>query len=194
MDLKTELTRIRKELSECIDALYVGRINETKGLFDAVKVVDIVRRDYPCFQFAIMGDGDERTKARLKKEINRLGLYDNVKFLGTKSGEEKFKIIRQSMTFLFLSYRESFGLALMEAVCCGLPAFVYDVPEYKKIYMNNEVIVSPLGDYRVVAEKMISVFKRREFGNKPGELLLEKQKTWEQIAEMESKAVGGKNV
>jgi hypothetical protein len=30
---------------------------------------------------------------------------------------------------------------------------------------------------------------RREFGNKPGELLLEKQNTWEQIAKIEMEAM-----
>jgi glycosyltransferase involved in cell wall biosynthesis len=192
MDIKDELVRIRKEIIEySIDALYVGRIAEAKGIFDAIRVVDIVRYKYPLFQFAIMGAGDDSTMRRLEEDIKSRGLQENVKFLGTKSGEEKFRIIRQAMVFLFLSYRESFGLALMEAICCGKPAFVYDVPEYRKIYTNNEIIVSPMGDYKTVADKVIDIFRRRDFNNKAGELLLEKQKTWEEIAEIEYKTMEG---
>ena len=39
------------------DALFMGRINETKGIFDLLEALKIVRGKYPDFQLAVMGEG-----------------------------------------------------------------------------------------------------------------------------------------
>jgi glycosyltransferase involved in cell wall biosynthesis len=169
-----------------IDALFVGRINETKGIYDMLNVLEIIRNKYPNFQFAIMGDGDEITKKNFKNKISEMNLEKNTQFLGFKSGIEKFKIIKSSKTFWFLSKSESesFGIALLEAVCCGLPAFIYDLTPFRNIYKNNEVIVSNIGDYQSVAKKVIELFDNEDFVNVKGRLLLGKY-SWDKIAEIE---------
>ncbi|MDD5552199.1 MAG: glycosyltransferase [Candidatus Pacebacteria bacterium] len=167
-----------------IDALFVGRINETKGIYDMLEVLEIVRKKYPNFQLAIMGRGDDLTEEKYKNEIKRRNLEKNVKFLGYKTGLEKFNIFKSSKCFLFLSESESFGIALLEAVCCGLPAFVYNLSPYKHIYKNNEVIISKKHDYKSVAEKVIQLFENKNFENKKGKLLVNKY-SWDKIAKIE---------
>ena len=107
-----------------------------------------------------------------------------MKFLGYKTGLEKFNIFKSSKCFLFLSESESFGIALLEAVCCGLPAFVYNLSPYKHIYKNNEVIISKKHDYKSVAEKVIQLFENKNFENKKGKLLVNKY-SWDKIAKIE---------
>ncbi|MCX6762349.1 MAG: glycosyltransferase, partial [Candidatus Moranbacteria bacterium] len=105
------------------DALFVGRINETKGIYDMLKVLNIVRKSYPNFQLAIVGEGDEKTEARFKEKIKNFDLGNNIQFLGYKNGMEKYNIIKSAKCFWFLSVSksESFGVALLEAVCSGIP-------------------------------------------------------------------------
>lgn len=169
-----------------IDALFIGRINETKGIYDLLKVLVIVKEKYPGFQLAIMGRGDKKTEINFKNKIKKLSLEENIRFLGYKIGLEKFNIIKSSKCFWFLSVSESesFGIALLEAVCCGLPAFVYDLKPYKNIYKNNEVMIFPKYDFKSVAMKVIELFEKGEFNNKRGELLLDKY-SWDKIAEIE---------
>jgi len=176
----------QKDARYNIDALFIGRINETKGIYDLLKVLIIVKEKYPSFQLAIMGTGDKKTGGNLKNKIKKLRLDENIQFLGYKTGLEKFNIIKSSKCFWFLSVSESesFGIALLEAVCCGVPAFAYDLKPCKNIYKNNEVMISPKYDFKSVAMKVIELFEKGEFNNKRGELLLDKY-SWDKIAEIE---------
>ena len=173
-----------------IDALFIGRINETKGIYDMLKVLDIVKKKYPCFQLAIMGEGDEVTERNYKKKIKEMRLENNVQFLGYVSGAEKFNIIKSSKCFWFLSVSqsESFGIALLEAVSCGRPAFTYDLPHFSWIYTAGEIDASPKGDYGAVAQKVIRLFDGGIFENKEGKKLLGKY-TWEEAAEKEYEVI-----
>jgi glycosyltransferase involved in cell wall biosynthesis len=169
-----------------IDALFVGRINETKGIYDILDVLEIVKEKYPNFQLAIMGRGDINTERKYKEEIKKRRLEKNVKFLGFKTGLEKFNIIKSSKVFLFLSKSksESFGIALLEAVCCGLKAFAYDLPAYRNIYKNNEVLIFKKNDFRSAAKAILETFDKQDFGNPAGVKLLNKY-SWDKIAEIE---------
>lgn len=173
-----------------IDALFAGRINETKGIYDMLKVLEILKKKYHGFQLAFMGDGDIKTKAAFHKKILELGLKNNICFLGFRSGIEKHEIIKSARCFWFLSNSksESFGVALLEAVCSGVPAFAYDLPQFEWLYLNGEVDISPKGDYKMVAEKVIKLFESGNFANEEGKLLLGKY-SWEKIAEIEYDAI-----
>jgi len=169
-----------------IDALFVGRINETKGIFDMLKVLNLVKEKYPDFQLVIMGEGDATTKKKFQRKIKETGLENNVQFLGYKNGMEKYNIVKSAKCFWFLSVSasESFGVALLEAVCSGIPAFAYDLPQFRRLYPNSEVDISPKGDYEKVAQKVLELFESGNFQNFKGGKLLGKY-SWEKIAEIE---------
>ena len=173
-----------------IDALFMGRINETKGIYDMLKALDLVRRKYPHFQLAIMGEGDEVTEKQFKKKIKEMGLENNVEFLGFRSGIEKFNILKSAKCFWFLSVSESesFGVALLEAVVSGIPAFAYDLPQFRWLYPDGEVNILPKGDYEMVAKKVIKLFESGNFRNIKGEKLLGKY-SWEKAAKVEYEAI-----
>jgi len=180
------IRQAQKDEKYNIDALFIGRINETKGIYDMLKVLKIVKEKYPDFRLAIMGKGGEVTEKQFKKKITDMGLENNIHFLGYTPRSEKFNIIKSSRCFWFLSKSESesFGIALLEAVCCGLPAFAYDLQPYKHIYRNNEVMIFNKNDYKSVAERVIEIFDEKKFANENGKLLLGKY-SWDQIAEIE---------
>lgn len=172
------------------DALFVGRINETKGIYDMLKVLELIRKRHPGFQLAIMGEGDVSTKNNFTKRIKEMELDKNVQFLGFKNGLEKFNILKSAKCFWFLSVSksESFGMALLEAVCSEIPAFAYDLPQFSRIYQKGEVDISPKGNYKLVAGKVLKLFERGDFSNEKGKLLLGKY-SWERVAEIEYNAL-----
>lgn len=174
--IESNLIRKAKKNSKYnIDALFVGRINETKGIYDMLKVLDIVKQQFPKFKLAIAGAGDKHTEIKFKNKVRKMKLQNNIDFLGYKKGLEKFNIIKSSKCFWFLSVSksESFGVALLEAVCCGLPALVYNLNPYKEIYKNGEVIMTKKGNFKQVANKIIALFRKGCFQNQKGKLLLD---------------------
>jgi glycosyltransferase involved in cell wall biosynthesis len=167
-----------------IDILFMGRLNEKKGIFDMLEVLDVVKKDYPQIQLGILGEGDSVTVAAFKNTIKARGMDNNVQFLGYKTGLEKFRILKSSKCFLFLSYEESFGVALLEAVCAGKFAFVYDLVPFRNIYQNEEVNIFKKGDFISIGQNMVKYFQKAEYLNIKGELLLDKY-DWDNIAQLE---------
>lgn len=51
----------------------------------------------------------------------RLGILNRVRFVGEISEEEKWKLLKQASTFLFLSHAEGLGIPLLEAEKAGVP-------------------------------------------------------------------------
>lgn len=117
-----------------------------------------------------------------------MGLERNVQFLGFRTGLEKFNIMKCAKCFWFLSVSESFGVSLLEAVCSGIPAFAYNLPQFSQIYQDGEVDISPKGDYKTVARKVIELLEKGNFTNEKGKLLIDKY-NWEHVAEIEYNAI-----
>lgn len=172
-----------------VDALFVGRINEAKGIGDLLQVIQEVKKRFPNFQLALMGHGDAATEAKYKEEIRQRGLEQNTQWLGHREGPEKYDILKSSKIFVFLSATESFGVALLEAVCSGLPCFAYDLPAFRSIYQDHEVTLFNQGDWPAVARKIIETFEKGDFENLTGKALLDRYGSWAQIAETEYQAV-----
>lgn len=167
-----------------IDALFMGRINEKKGIFDLLEVLKIVRKKMPGFKLGILGQGDKPTEDAFKLRIKKMGLEKNIVFFGYIAGIEKYNLIKSAKVFWFFSHDESFGVALLEAVCCGKPALAYDLPPYREIYKNKEIKTFKFADYRSIAKETLGIFKVKSFKNQAGEKLLNDYR-WEKIVATE---------
>ena len=180
------ITAAKYNKDNSYDAIFLGRINETKGIYDMLKVLKIITNTIPQFKLALIGPGDKTSIKQFKEKIKEDRLTKNVKLLGWVSEKEKYSILKSSKIFIFLSKSkcESFGIALLEAVCSGKPTFVYNLPIYKYIYKNNEINIFKIGDIDSVAASILNVFKKKQFENKNGKKLLGKY-TWEAIAKIE---------
>jgi glycosyltransferase involved in cell wall biosynthesis len=68
----------------------------------------------------VIGDGDDMQACQ--DEVCRLGLHDQINFLGWKPKNEVEDYYRRSDIFVFPSFREPTGGVLLEALMYGLPA------------------------------------------------------------------------
>jgi len=177
--------RARKSIN--IDSLFIGRIHEAKGIYEMLKVLNLVKQEFPKFQLAIMGEGEAKTVEKFSAKIKEMALSSNITFLGYKSGQEKYDIIKSSKSFWFFSEAEGFPQALMEAVSTGLPCFVYRLSAYD-YYKNNEIMLFDQKDYRTVAQAVINLFRKKDFTNKAGIAQL-KNFSWERIAQTEFESI-----
>ena len=184
------IQKARKGNKYNFDAIFIGRIHPSKGIYDALAVLSVVKKNYPNFQFAVMGRGDVNEERKFFNKIHELSLSGNVEILGYLEGLEKFNILKSSKCFLFLSESESFGQSLLEAVTCGLPAIAYDLTPYREIYRNDEVFFVKRNDIEAVAKKVLEIFREGKFETVAGKFLLEKF-CWEKIASQEFQAFSG---
>lgn len=98
--------------------LFVGRLNRDKGVLDLAAAFDALARDFPGVVLVLVGTEEDVCFSRIREichaEPNRLHY---VKFTLTP---ERF--MAASDIFCLPSYREGFGLTLIEAAACGVPA------------------------------------------------------------------------
>lgn len=151
-----EITQIDKPPVKKYEAIFLGRLNYTKGIFDLVKIWANVVKIKPQAKLALIGDGEKTTVVKLKNEIRENNLENNIFFLGYLIKEEKFKALKEGSIFVFPSGDESWGIAIMEALACGLPVVVYDLSFYEEIY-GNLLYKVELNDIEGFSRKIIEL-------------------------------------
>jgi glycosyltransferase involved in cell wall biosynthesis len=154
-----EIRRAGEPAIKKYEAVFLGRLNYTKGIFDLVKIWANVVRIKPQAKLALIGGGEKTTIRKLKNEIKKNNLENNIYLLGYLTPEEKFKALKEGKIFVFpskISGDESWGIAIMEALNCGLPAVVYNLPVYEEIY-GNLLYKIELNDIEGFSRKIIDL-------------------------------------
>jgi glycosyltransferase involved in cell wall biosynthesis len=103
---------------------FLGRISEKKGapiLLDAFARIVV---DFPQARLVVAGPDDEGIGARMRTEIERLGLGERVSLPGMVIGKEKAKLVGEFDVFALPSADESFGIAVVEAMEAELPVAI----------------------------------------------------------------------
>ncbi len=98
----------------------VGRLVRVKGHDLLVSTMVHLRQVFPDATLTIVGEGPERSK--LEAEAERAGLGSAITFMGEQPADVVRDQLRQACVFVLPSRNEGFGLALVEAMACGLPA------------------------------------------------------------------------
>lgn len=133
--------------------VHISNFRAVKRVPDVIKVFARVRKQFPA-KLLLIGDGPQLTVAR--QLVNQLGLDDDVLFLGTQNNVAD--ILSMGDLQVLLSEKESFGLVLLEAMSCGVPAIGTNaggIPEV--ISDGNTGYICEVGDINGMAEKAVSV-------------------------------------
>ena len=107
--------------------MHLSNFRPVKRVLDCVRILKEVLKSTPA-RLVMVGDGPERGPA--EHLAWQLGVGKDVEFLGKQNGVER--LIRLAHVLLMPSEMESFGLAALEAMACGVPAVgtrVGGVPE-----------------------------------------------------------------
>jgi glycosyltransferase involved in cell wall biosynthesis len=102
--------------------LFVGRVIRTKGVRDAVRALG--RLPAGTAFLDVVGTGYDREACEAL--ATELGVADSVCFHGWVPHDDVGEHYRNADVFLFPSYREAGGIAIIEALSYGLPAIVCD--------------------------------------------------------------------
>ncbi len=104
----------------------VTRLMKYKGLQLALKAFSKVVSRFPDAKLLIAGSGPYAQE--LAKMSQNLGISKNVKFLGRISENSKFKLYGETRVTISPSYREGFGISVLEANSMGTPVVGWNAP------------------------------------------------------------------
>jgi glycosyltransferase involved in cell wall biosynthesis len=91
-----------------------------KGFDEVMEAMPTLLQRHPDLAYMICGDGSDR--ARLEDKARTLGIKDRVVFTGYVDEAEKIDHYRLADCFLLAGWGEGFGIVLIEAMACGIPA------------------------------------------------------------------------
>lgn len=100
-------------------ALFVGRIHPIKGLPALIEAWGQVA---PAgWRMRVVGPDEGGHRVELVSRVEAAGLSDVWRFDGAVSGEERWRVMHQADLFILPTKTENFGIAVAEALACGLP-------------------------------------------------------------------------
>jgi L-malate glycosyltransferase len=135
--------------------VHVSNFRPVKRVGDVVKIFAAVRKKLPA-TLVLVGDGPDRDAA--EQEVDSLGLRRDVRFLGKV--ENVGDVLRGADLFLLPSATESFGLAALEAMACGVPVVASTsggIPEV--VEDGKSGFLAPPGDVAVMAERALRLLE-----------------------------------
>lgn len=140
--------------------VHVSNFRPLKRVDDVVRVFAEARRRMPGTPLGLrlVGDGPER--ARVEALVRDLGLEASVEFLGERI--DLPAVLRESDVFLLPSETESFGLAALEALACGVPVVASRVAGIPEVVADGEVgLLAPVGDVSGMATHVVRLLGDR---------------------------------
>ena len=122
--------------------LFVGLIEERKGIFDILSVLQQIHEPY---RFMICGDlQNDQTRERFAELVKPLG--EKVEFLGFVSGEIKKNTYRDADVLLLPSYGEGLPMVVLEALEAGCGVITTDVGAIPEILPPESGVIIKPGD------------------------------------------------
>ena len=107
-------------------------------------------------------------------------MADRVYFAGQLGATDVARAFHEADLFVLATQHETYGMAVAEAIACGLPVLATATGEIPKIVGEGGIVV-PVADNRLFATELISVLKDRSLRDRlrQGALLArERLKTW----------------
>jgi N-acetyl-alpha-D-glucosaminyl L-malate synthase BshA len=122
--------------------IHTSNFRQVKRVPDAIRIFEKVKKEIPS-KLILIGDGPDRSECeRLSRELN---LEKDIHFLGKQDGLHE--ILGASDIFLMPSQSESFGLAALEAMSCGIPVISSSVGGLPELNIHNETgYIAEIGD------------------------------------------------
>jgi glycosyltransferase involved in cell wall biosynthesis len=119
-----EVTRQSQGPEKPCRVLFVGSLQEGKGVLEVLKTASILKAKGKNYVFNLVGPWfSEAFEQEAKALANQLGIEDIVKFPGQLIGEDKWKSYADADVFFFPTHyaSEAFPIVLIEALGSGLP-------------------------------------------------------------------------
>lgn len=154
----------------------VGRLSHEKNYASMIRAFAIVADRFPEWQLDVFGDGGERKN--LEQLIDDLSLGGVINLRG--STRNVCDEMLHSSLLIHSSRFEGFGIVLVEAMSCGLPVVSFACPYGPKDIITDGVdgFLVPVGDERMMADRICKLIENDSLRRKMGDAALEKSRLY----------------
>ena len=169
--------------------LFVGRISEQKGITYLIDALSMIKEPFEMVFVGPMSSGfrfdDYSYYNSVMKRIEKYGLENKVKFLGTVDEKIKIKEYQKADIFVLPSIGEGMSLVMLEAMASGLPVVVSDVSGVRDaIEDGKEGLIVKKQKPSEIADRLEYLLANSEITRKMGANARKKaiEFSWEKVA------------
>lgn len=183
-EFDSSIKRLDKFDNSKINILFLGRIEERKGLIYLLMAYKILQEKHDNLRLIIVGDGPLKEECEDYAKANKL---KEIYWEGTQSGN----IIPQYFATCDIycspaTFGESFGIVLLEAMALGKPVCGFSNMGYKELLQNTkgeEFLAEPKNEIEL-AEKLDKLISNESLRKEMGEWGLKEvqQYSWDKVA------------
>lgn len=128
--------------------LYVGEIEKTKNVGNALVAFSEFIKEHKNYKFVICGKNGNDTN-NIKSIIEDKNLNDNVIMTGYVSNHELIELYTNSFAFVFPSLFEGFGLPILEAMAVGTPVLCSNTSSLPEVSGDCAILFDPLNSSEI---------------------------------------------
>ena len=134
--------------------IFIGQIEEHKGVFLLIEAFKTIKRKYPEAELTIAGNGSKRTEAE--------ALGAGVKFLDWPGEAAADKLLSSSHCLVYPSLvYENCPNAIQRALAAGLPVLASELGGIPELLSKNAGLLFKPADERALADKMAWVLDNK---------------------------------
>ena len=171
--------------------IFIGRVTRDKGINELLQAYKNIENDNTYLMFLGGNEIDQTVNMDLYNwSLNK----KNIIYVGNTNIVEQY--LSAADCYVLPSYREGFGLSVIEAEAMGVPVVVTDIPGPKDAMIDNETgIKVPKADANALEEAMVNIrsMNLQKMGNKAHEFVLnsfEQNILFEKIIEDRKRLMG----
>jgi glycosyltransferase involved in cell wall biosynthesis len=178
----SQIDEIQRAEGMDYDACFLGRLHSSKGIFDLIEIWKLVVSKKKSAKLAIIYIGPKDLELAMMRRIKEENLDSNV-FMLQLTGNDALSVVKSSKVFIFPSHEEGWGIAICEAMACGLPVIAWNLPVYGEIFPQGMITVR-FGNFKRFAEMTLKLLDNSELRQSMGRdaLNIASQYSWDKVA------------
>lgn len=163
--------------------LTVGTLEPRKNLRRLLSAFSLAKKKNKIPFPLVLAGGKGWLEDDLQEFIQKLGLIDNIKFLGYVSDEELSWLYSNCYSFVYPSMYEGFGLPVLEAMGMGAAVITSNTTSLPEVGGSAVHYVNPLDEHEII-EALEKLTRDNEYRNqlKRKSIVQAKKYTWEKTA------------
>lgn len=152
--------------------LFVGRLHPEKSVATLIKAVPLIIKKISESRVFIVGFGHMENE--LKKLAADLGVAEKIIFFGKLSDEDKIMALNAGDIFVMPSLAELEGMAVLEAMACGMPIIIANSKGSASVYFvgQNGFLFEPENPEDLAAKAVAILSDKEKLENMGKESLI----------------------
>jgi glycosyltransferase involved in cell wall biosynthesis len=131
--------------------IYAGRLMISKNVDIVINAIAEARWSRDVILY-IAGDGP--AKPYLMRLVDRLKAWETVKFVGFLPSPDLWARIKAADAFISMSGYEGMPNCVCEAIACGVPLILSDIPAHRAFLDDDSAVLIPVTSAPEVAERI----------------------------------------